>query len=441
MAYEDLRDQVLSNYGGQDNVPDSVYNALYKYKTQGQDALDDREYSILAQEKEKPLPEVDKNAESAYTFYGFANPLTEANAQKYARENPVEDDYKVDQFAGHSARGPQNGYQSPWNELISDFSRKPKTSGYDATIKPIGEFARENPGTTAAGAVTLGLPLSIPGAIGAGLVGGAGYAIDKFHPLTSQVSDYQVLPTRENVVDIAGGTAGAGMLHGAGSLFAKALRGISGPIVRQYEAYPGKMAEWEENMLDARFAHEENQDALRDIASRVRREAVGLNDPLTEEQMLGTLPNTDYRKAFPSAGDVTAEAELVARAKLQAIKEHMLVYHPEYGRTGKLNQIFKNQLVPSDIEAARYYEQISAPFEPMEAPAKPVGLNMLQWSPKLNAYANTAEKAGAKLGALTNNFFVPRALDYIGNSNMMAIPSAVIPGGIREILRRSRQAQ
>ena len=51
MAYEDLKNTILNNYGGQDNVPDSVYNALLKYKQNGQDALDDRDYAILTEAK------------------------------------------------------------------------------------------------------------------------------------------------------------------------------------------------------------------------------------------------------------------------------------------------------------------------------------------------------------------------------------------------------
>lgn len=58
MAYEDLKAAALKKYGSQDDIPDDVYNSLYKYKTQGQDALNDQEYNILAGLKSsQPAPQ------------------------------------------------------------------------------------------------------------------------------------------------------------------------------------------------------------------------------------------------------------------------------------------------------------------------------------------------------------------------------------------------
>lgn len=74
MAYEDLKKTILDNYGGQDNVPDSVYNALYKFKQNGQDALDDRDYAILSEAKNYKLPEVTEP--STMEFAAFAHPTT-----------------------------------------------------------------------------------------------------------------------------------------------------------------------------------------------------------------------------------------------------------------------------------------------------------------------------------------------------------------------------
>lgn len=104
MAYEDLKNTILNNYGGQDNVPDSVYNALYKFKQNGQDALDDRDYAILSEAKTYKLPEVTEP--STMEFAAFAHPTTSEKAAKWAQENQEKDTYKVDQLAGRSAAGP-----------------------------------------------------------------------------------------------------------------------------------------------------------------------------------------------------------------------------------------------------------------------------------------------------------------------------------------------
>lgn len=119
MAYEDLKNTILNNYGGQDNVPDSVYNALYKYKQNGQDALDDRDYAILSEAKTYKLPEVTEP--STMEFAAFAHPTTPEKAAKWAQENQEKDTYKVDQLAGRSAAGPNqeptNPYQTGENPL------------------------------------------------------------------------------------------------------------------------------------------------------------------------------------------------------------------------------------------------------------------------------------------------------------------------------------
>jgi len=116
MAYEDLKNTILSNYGGQDNVPDDVYNALSKYKTQGQDALSDSEYSIL--DKAKSYIDEGKTVQGGVVFM---NPTTEEKATKYAQDNPENDTYKVDALAGRSAAGNQDIVSTdPTNPLFRE---------------------------------------------------------------------------------------------------------------------------------------------------------------------------------------------------------------------------------------------------------------------------------------------------------------------------------
>lgn len=103
MVYEDLKKTILDNYGGQNNVPDYVYNVLYKFKLNGQDALDARDSAILSEAKNYKLPEVTEP--STMEFAAFAHPTTPEKAAKWAQENAEKDTYKVDQLAGRSASG------------------------------------------------------------------------------------------------------------------------------------------------------------------------------------------------------------------------------------------------------------------------------------------------------------------------------------------------
>lgn len=91
LSYDELKDKVLQRYGNIDDIPDSVYNAMKNYKSNGDKALDDdKTYNILVGERDykpEPLPEVPQDTPSDYSFVGFAEPTTREKAEEYVRQN------------------------------------------------------------------------------------------------------------------------------------------------------------------------------------------------------------------------------------------------------------------------------------------------------------------------------------------------------------------
>ena len=189
MAYEDIKKTIINNYGGQDNIPDNVYNALLKYKTNGQDALDDNDYNTLLQAKNyKPT-----------TTSPFPNQTKEQG-----------DNYKIDPNANRSAFNQ--------SETPSKFSNAVET--VKGIAGDVGNYVKENPGKTLATGLAFIQPeIGIPGRIAlAGLEAVGGEAIDKTHPFTNQESDYATKSVEDNSMDLLKsfliGSAGQGIGEG-----------------------------------------------------------------------------------------------------------------------------------------------------------------------------------------------------------------------------------
>lgn len=112
-----------------------------------------------------------------------------------------------------------------------------KLGNYIRGAKLVKDWAKEHPAEAAAIPVAATLPVSIPGLLAGGALGLTAAAIDKTHPLTNQVSDYQGMKPADNMFDLM--SAGAmPMVTGAAIPFAKGLitRGVGGMLGREASA-------------------------------------------------------------------------------------------------------------------------------------------------------------------------------------------------------------
>jgi hypothetical protein len=95
-----------------------------------------------------------------------------------------------------------------------------------AGIKATGKFVQEHPAETAVGVLSAPImPATLAGALGTGALLAGGRVIDKTHPLTDDLSDFETMTPLDNTVDIAGNAVGGAALHYGGGRLAKYLDG------------------------------------------------------------------------------------------------------------------------------------------------------------------------------------------------------------------------
>jgi len=243
MAYEDLKAAALKKYGSQDDIPDDVYNSLYKYKTQGQDALNDQEYNILSNLKSNP--QASQSSGYAYTspeqyhdLYNNAKNVGYSGldaAQKqlfdeaypksiYAQQGRSLDEahQATDRAAGvgqgnfiqDANAGLTAGVQNMGRFLADQQDQSgvnPKAVGYEATPVNWGKAAVNTAAFLVPGAIDYGIAKSTLGPIAKGLLsavvnGGAEYGREK--AVESETSPFTIASSSV-LGGLTGGMGGA----------------------------------------------------------------------------------------------------------------------------------------------------------------------------------------------------------------------------------------
>lgn len=216
-------------------------------------------------------------------------------------------------------------------------------------IKDIGTLAKEHPGTAAftiaSGMFPEMLPLTGGGIVRAGLVGSAATAIDKYHPFTSELPDYETETPVESATDVLGSGANSALTHG---LFTGLNRTLGakyyGALAKNVEAEKvaaEKNAEIAaENARRAEFNSKVNYESMQDPESV-------MNFYRTEMMKQNPGVATTFRPKFTDdlAGlgaelDYTREGRMyIAAKKLEELKAMMAA-------KGKVIRIPESKLTP-----------------------------------------------------------------------------------------------
>lgn len=361
-------------------------------------------------ETEAPLPEA-TDPDTVQGGVVFMHPTTPEKAEAYANnEIGVSDIPRLTKDA------------------LVDYFSKFKSGPFNEESAPARSWAVEHPGTVATVAASPFLPV---GGVGAALVSGgasvAGNAIDQ------GVAKYRHGTPFDVDQLLAAGAAGTmfPMIANAGVGLANK---VFGPVANRLAAYPGKLAKWEDDNALAQMLHEGDQNAIRDISREAARKSSELNAPMTEEDILAELPGASPEQRRRALDNSYAEDAINARLRLDAIKERMKNAHPDFDYQGKLQQVFDNQLEPNDFQAAKYWEDITKPYTPIERPVEPRGMSFFGRSgdaeENVLAGRNIAEKLLPPIitDPFLNNRWAPklaiRGANAIQDASRVAVPFA-----------------
>ena len=245
----------------------------------------------------------------------------------------------------------------------------PKADGMNMESGLPGEYSAQYPGTTASLALApVTSAAGVTGALGTSALSMGANALD-------QTSRSEPFDAQEMLASGAAGFMLPAVINAGTGIVKKAF----GPITSRLAAYPKQLAEWAENNLDAKFAHEANADAVRKISKAARSASNELNQPMSEADIMADFPGATRAQMDEAMRNATAADEINARLKLDAIKQHMVSQgsHPDFDGQGMLQQIFADQLQPSDYQAAKHWEELTTPFRELPKPIEPKGINFL----------------------------------------------------------------
>lgn len=330
-----LTQQIVSHFGGQDNVPDDVYNALSTYE-KSQDDLSDDQYKLLDSLKQvsasrttpdaqlPELPAVPADTPSEYSFVGFANPTTLPKAQKAAEQLMAEQERPYLQKALAYVGGEEQ--EDP--NLLGKFIKGNVTGVKRMADRPI---------ETAATVGSALLPASWPAILYGGTLTGTGTALDALHN--------EDISTKDVYSSTALGALGTGI----GTAVGKIGNRIATPVVDALKKHTMKS---EARAVEAAIAERQNTNnamelgGIRDVVSQRTSQ---LGGALTDaEQFAGNIPGFGVKEVRAAHKAFAESEEIAQRESLESIKNWIMVKYPE--RYSEFAEAFKM----SDKEALDY---------------------------------------------------------------------------------------
>lgn len=330
-----LTQQIVSHFGGQDNVPDDVYNALSTYE-KSQDDLSDEQYKLLdslkqvsasgnIQPKLPELPPVPADTQSDYSFVGFANPTTLPKAQKAASQLMAEQEQGYIPKALAYASGEAQEDPNALGQFI-----KGNVTGVQRMV--------DRPIETAATVGSAFLPASWPSVLYGGVLTGTGTALDALHG--------EDITSRDAYTSAALGGLGTGI----GTIVGKVGNKIATPVIDALKKY--EMLS-EGRAVKAALAERQNANnalELNSIRDAVAQRTNQLGGALTDaEQFASTMPGFGAKEVIAAHKAIGESEEIAQRESLEAIKNWIMAKYPE--RYAEFAEAFKM----SDKEALDYF--------------------------------------------------------------------------------------
>ena len=362
------------------------------------EVLSDSEVDNMAPEIQKNVTNLEPVADTQIPYLPTAgNENGQTTLEKVDAGNPIAN---LDQTI---TNGLNTNVVQPVKEYVNSFGQSITNPAAPMPVQNATRWAIAHPGSTAAILGSLFIPGLSP--VTSGVLGAGGVALDKLHPFDSHPNEWTTESGLDNGVDVAGSGLGMGLgTWGAGKLFGR-VGEVFGRPGREQAAYKAALPQYQTDVNDIAAENAINKQQLGDV--------------------LKAAPDND-------------------RAKLNAIKDHMLsVNAPQY-------QEFGNAYYPSDKEALDYYNSIYGPADQVIAPTPAKGMNITRMLPNSVRYGVEGVLGGEQglfggklYPAVTDNFFIPKVVTagntvvakpatlasrlggYALGSNASAVPDAV----------------
>lgn len=364
--------QIVDAHGGWDGMSDDLYKALGDLKNSGYDwdKISAKSYSVL----DTANKTASKSAPSTYKYdtntqyedlrrnvaeVGYSG-LDDAQkklfqsqfpASKFARAGgSFEDAVKYVDGNARLSKPMSVAEISPYGGMFGAPIPMTPTSNDKAV-----EFAKEHPGTVGAGVASTFIPTTIPGFLAAGGVGFGG-----------ELADAKLRGDEHPIEFSLGAGALNALTHGLFSVGGKVLSKAGGKIAEAVAEYPAKLRAYEERVDDLKHLKQLDQEAASEISQGFH-------------QNLDDLGMEDYLSKRPMAiQDQMAAEKIAGEAKINAIKDHMLLNDPRFDYASKSGQEFGGTFTRDDIpttDALEYWQSLNAPLKIPKPPTYPKGFD------------------------------------------------------------------